>query len=248
MAIVTDLYFICFVIIIFSVIQSSLGVGLLLFGTPTFIIFGYSYVETLWMILPSSILISLAQVFFDRNLIKSKYSMFLYTLPALVLGLVLILLGGNSINISRIVGLGLLLVAIIRQSKNLNNSLSKLINNKPNLYFLLTGFIHGLSNMGGGPLAILMSSLHQSRAAIRTNIAFVYLFFGISQIIVLMILELESLNLRYLVLPTIALLSYFLIGKPLSIFINDNKYQSLITLIIFIYGVLAFIDIRASIG
>jgi uncharacterized protein len=237
-----DIYFLCILILIFSVIQSFLGVGLLLFGTPTFIIFGYSYVETLWMILPSSIIISLAQVFFDKELIKSTYSIFLFTLPALAFGLILILLGGESLNISKIVGLGLLMVAIIRQSKSLNNYLSSLINKKPNLYFLVTGFIHGLSNMGGGPLAILMTSLHQSKVAIRTNIAFVYLFFGISQIIVLMIFKLKSFDSSYFIFPVIALISFLFIGRPLSRFINDRKYQSFITLTIFIYGLLALMD------
>jgi uncharacterized membrane protein YfcA len=245
---IIDIYFVYVVILIFSFLQSFLGVGLLLFGTPTLIIFGYSYVETLWMILPSSIIISLTQVIFDKDLIKSKYLIFSFTLPALVIGLVLILLNSDSINISKIVGLGLLLVAIIRQSKGLNHYLSNLISKRPNLYFLFTGLIHGLSNMGGGPLAILMSSLHQSRAAIRTNIAFVYLFFGISQIIVLMIFELESLDSIYFTFPLVAIMSYFFIGKPFSRYIDDNKYQSSITLVIFIYGILAFIDVGSYIN
>ena len=242
---VQDIYILCFLIMIFSIFQSCLGVGLLLFGTPTLIILGYSYVETLWIILPSSIVISLAQVLFDRDLIQAKKSILLLTVPTLIIGLIIILLSGNLVNISKIVGIGLLIVASIRQSKVLNNYLSNYIIKRTNMYLLFTGLIHGLSNMGGGPLSILMSSLHNSKIVIRVNIAYVYLFFGISQIIVLTIFQLNAFETNYLIFPLVAIMSYFIIGKPLSNFIDDNKYQSLITIMVFIYGFLALIDVNS---
>jgi uncharacterized membrane protein YfcA len=97
--------------------------------------------------------------------------------------------------------------------------------------------------MGGGPLTILMSSLHKSKVAIRTNIAFVYLFFGISQIIILVIFRIKSFDSSYFILPLIAIASYLLIGRNLSARIDDKRYQTFITVIIIIYGLLAFIDI-----
>ena len=244
MIVVMDIYVLCFMILIFSMLQSCFGVGLLLFGTPTLIIFGYSYVETLWMILPSSIVLSLTQVLFDRDLIQSKKSIFLLTVPALAIGLIIILLSGDLVNISKIVGLGLIIVAFIRQSKVLNTYLSNFISKRSSVYLLSTGLIHGLSNMGGGPLSILMSSLHKSKSVIRVNIAYVYLFFGISQIIILTILELETFDVNYFVFPVVAIVSYFFIGKPLSNYIDDNKFQSFITIMIFIYGFLALIDVN----
>jgi len=242
---VQDIYFLFLMIMVFSVFQSCLGVGLLLFGTPTLIIFGYSYVETLWIILPSSIIISLTQVLFDRDLIQAKKSIFLLTVPALVIGLIVILLSGDLINISKIVGIGLLIVASIRQSKVLNNYLSNYIIKRTSIYLLFTGLIHGLSNMGGGPLSILMSSLHSSKSEIRVNIAYVYLFFGISQIIILTIFQSKVFEINYLAFPLVAIMSYFFIGKPLSNFIDDSKYQSLITIMVFIYGTLALIDVNS---
>jgi len=239
---VQDIYVLCLIIIIFSVFQSCLGVGLLLFGTPTLIILGYSYVETLWIILPSSIVISLTQVLFDRDLVQAKKSIFLLTVPALAIGLIIILLSGDLVNVSKIVGIGLLIVASIRQSKVLNAYLSNNISSKTSIYLIFTGLIHGLSNMGGGPLSILMSSLHNSKRVIRVNIAYVYLFFGISQIIILTIFQLNVFEVNYLVFPVVAIMSYFFIGKPLSNYIDDNKYQSFITIMIFIYGFLALIE------
>jgi len=243
---VQDIY-VLFLIIIFSVFQSCLGVGLLLFGTPTLIILGYSYVETLWIILPSSIVISLTQVLFDRDLIQAKKSIFLLTVPALTIGLIIILLSGDLVNVSKIVGIGLLIVASIRQSKVLNAYLSNNISSRTSIYLIFTGLIHGLSNMGGGPLSVLMSSLHNSKSVIRVNIAYVYLFFGISQIIILTIFQLKVFEVNYLVFPIVAIMSYFFIGKPLSNYIDDNKYQSFITIMVFIYGFLALIEFNLKV-
>jgi len=244
---VQDIYVLFLIIIIFSVFQSCLGVGLLLFGTPTLIILGYSYVETLWIILPSSIVISLTQVLFDRDLIQAKKSIFLLTVPALTVGLIIILLSGDLVNISKIVGIGLILVASIRQSKVLNAYLSNNISSRTSIYLIFTGLIHGVSNMGGGPLSILMSSLHKSKSVIRVNIAYVYLFFGISQIIILTIFQLKVFEVNYLVFPIAAIMSYFFIGKPLSNYIDDNKYQSFITIMVFIYGFLALIEFNLKV-
>ena len=244
---VQDIYVLFLIIIIFSVFQSCLGVGLLLFGTPTLIILGYPYVETLWIILPSSIVISLMQVLFDRDLIQAKKSIFLLTIPALAIGLIIILLSGDLVNVSKIVGIGLLIVASIRQSKVLNAYLSNNISSRISIYLIFTGLIHGLSNMGGGPLSVLMSSLHNSKSVIRVNIAYVYLFFGISQIIILTIFQLKVFEVNYLVFPIVAIMSYFLIGKPLSNYIDDNKYQSFITIMVFIYGFLAVIEFNLKV-
>ena len=244
---VQDIYVLFLIIIIFSVFQSCLGVGLLLFGTPTLIILGYSYVETLWIILPSSIVISLTQVLFDRDLIQAKKSIFLLTVPALTIGLIIILLSGDLVNVSKIVGIGLLIVASIRQSKVLNAYLSNNISSGKSIYLIFTGLIHGLSNMGGGPLSVLMSSLHNSKSVIRVNIAYVYLFFGISQIIILTIFQLKVFEVNYLVFPIVAIMSYFFIGKPLSNYIDDNKYQSFITIMVFIYGFLALIEFNLKV-
>ena len=244
---VQDIYVLFLIIIIFSVFQSCLGVGLLLFGTPTLIILGYSYVETLWIILPSSIVISLTQVLFDRDLIQAKKSIFVLTVPALTIGLIIILLSGDLVNVSKIVGIGLLIVASIRQSKVLNAYLSNNISSRTSIYLIFTGLIHGLSNMGGGPLSVLMSSLHNSKSVIRVNIAYVYLFFGISQIIILTIFQLKVFEVNYLVFPIVAIMSYFFIGKPLSNYIDDNKYQSFITIMVFIYGFLALIEFNLKV-
>ena len=50
------------IIFILSIFQSVFGVGLLLFGTPIFLMLDYDFVSTLVTILPVSILISFFQI------------------------------------------------------------------------------------------------------------------------------------------------------------------------------------------
>ena len=55
------------VIIFVSFIQSIFGVGILLFGTPLLIILNHSFIETLTILLPISVLVN-----FFSNLQKNK--------------------------------------------------------------------------------------------------------------------------------------------------------------------------------
>ena len=129
MAEVTDIYLLYVVIFIFSVVQSIFGVGVLLFGTPTLVIMGYSYVETLWIVLPTSIVISLSQVIIDWNLIQSRKHVYKYTLPALIIGLLIIIINKDLFDISKIIGVGLLIIVLMRYSKGLATYLNNFINN-----------------------------------------------------------------------------------------------------------------------
>ena len=55
------------IIIFLTVFQSIFGIGLLLFGTPLFLYFGKGFSETLILLLPISIIISLLQLIFSKN-------------------------------------------------------------------------------------------------------------------------------------------------------------------------------------
>ena len=51
------------IIIFLIVIQSVFGVGLLLFGTPSFLILGYDFANTINILMPVSITISILQYY-----------------------------------------------------------------------------------------------------------------------------------------------------------------------------------------
>jgi len=237
-----ELIILLFVVLLFSVVQSIFGVGLLLFGTPTLLLLGYPYDETLWIILPSSITISLLQTASHYSLVQYKRDVILYTLPFLVLSLVLVIEYNNVIDVQKIVGFIMILIGIIKFYDFLNMSMSIIVKKNIRAYHIAMGVVHGVSNMGGGFLSILMSAIYKDKYVIRVNVAFVYMLFGFSQLAVLIIMRAGTFQLNGVLLIPVALISYFYAGNKLFISkIKDESYQSLITIFILTYGIVLFL-------
>jgi len=237
----TEIYYLVIIIAVFSVVQSIFGVGLLLFGTPTLLLLGYSYSETLWLLLPCSVTISLIQVVNDYKLIEAKKRAVYLVIPTLVLGLALVVTYENGINITRIVGVFLLLIGVIRFSSKLQALLGSMVKKQIQIYYIIIGVVHGISNMGGGPLSILMSTIYSKKEIIRANVAFIYLILAMFQLVVLSIMSLTSLRSEVMLLIPISLASYIFTSKFISSEVNDKKYTFILNVMVLVYGVLAVI-------
>jgi len=146
----TEIYYLVIIIAVFSVVQSIFGVGLLVFGTPTLLLLGYSYSETLWLLLPCSVTISLIQVVNDYKLIEAKKRAVYLVIPTLVLSLALVVTYENGINITRIVGVLLLLIGVIRFSSKLQALLSSTVKKHIQIYYIIIGVVHGYLIWEGG--------------------------------------------------------------------------------------------------
>ncbi len=229
------------VVIIFSIIQSVFGVGLLLFGTPTLLLIGYSYSEVLWILLPCSIVISLIQTIDGYNLIRAKKKVVYYTIPVMTLSLVLVVSYDNVLDISKIVGSFLLLIGMVKFSSKLQSFLRTLVETQLTSYYVVIGVVHGISNMGGGPLSILMSTIYDSKMKIRANIAFIYLVLASFQLIILYFIDKNSLKYASASLILISLAIYLITNKYIANKINNEKYTISINILILLYGVLAFL-------
>ena len=237
----TEVYYLAIIIAMFSIVQSIFGVGLLLFGTPTLLLLGYSYSETLWLLLPCSVAISFIQVVGGYKLIEAKRRAVYLIIPTLVLGLVFVIIYANGINMTRIVGVLLLLIGVIRFSSKLQVLLSSMVKKHIQMYYIIIGVVHGVSNMGGGPLSILMSTIYSKKEIIRANVAFIYLILAIFQLVVLSIISSTSLKSEVMWLLPISLVSYIFTSKFISSKVNDKKYTFILNVMVLIYGVLAVI-------
>ena len=237
----TEIHYLVIIIAVFSIVQSIFGVGLLLFGTPTLLLLEYSYSETLWLLLPCSVTISLIQVVNDYKLIEAKKRAVYLVIPTLVLGLALVVTYANGINITRIVGVLLLLIGVIRFSSKLQALLVSMVKEHIQIYYIIIGVVHGISNMGGGPLSILMSTIYSKKEIIRANIAFIYLILAISQIVVLSIISNASLRSEVMWLIPISLVSYVFTSKFISSKVNNNKFAFILNVMVLVYGILAII-------
>jgi uncharacterized protein len=229
------------VIIIFSIVQSIFGVGLLLFGTPTLLLLGFGFEQCLWMLLPSSVAISSYQIVGKHSLIKSKKEIYQYTLPLLIIGIVVVITNSNVIDIEKIVGLFLFIIGGIRLFKKFRILLKRFIRRRFKIYCVIMGAVHGISNMGGGMLTVLMSLTHARKEVIQVNIAYVYLLFGLTQIIVLSIISDNHFSYYALMLITLSSLAYYLTTKYLMHLIDNAKYQLFITFLVLAYGAMALI-------
>ena len=97
------------------------------------------------------------------------------------------------------------------------------------------------SNMGGGPLSILMSTIYSKKEIIRANVAFVYLILAIFQLVVLFIISNTSLKSEVMWLIPISLVSYIFTSKFISTKVNNQKYVLFLNIMILAYGILAVI-------
>ena len=227
---------IMFIVFTFSIVQSIFGVGVLVFGTPTCLLLGYPFEETLSYLLPASISISCMQVLHGKNEIKLNKEFSLFTIPFIIIGLTLVLMKCFHLDIKILVGLMLILTGTIRLFSKIQKIMERFLRKQMILFLTGMGLIHGLSNMGGGLLTILSSSLFQDKREIRANIAYGYLIFATTQITVLAILNPSLFRLNIIVFPFISLLTYVCLGNSIFLKSREKMYHHLITVFIFTYG------------
>jgi hypothetical protein len=232
------LFVLLIVVVVFSTVQSLFGVGLLVFGTPTLLLLGYPFDSTIALLLPSSIAISTMQVLAGKERIQEiKTSFVLYSIPFIAIGLALVLSSVLVFDMKLGVGLMLIVTAVLRYIETIQQWFARFLRKRLNLYLMGMGLIHGLSNMGGGLLTILVSTIYSDKEVIRANIAFGYLVFALSQIAVLLILKPSVLSLQSLVLAGAALVTYKTLGNAVFRKSPGAAYQHMITAFILVYGV-----------
>jgi len=237
-----ETYIIVLVVFVFSVVQSLFGVGILVFGTPTCLVLGFPFDVTLSYLLPASIGISILQILHGRNEIKMKNEFMIFTVPFIILALSLVLMKWIKLDMKIIVGIMLVLTGIIRALPRLYNLMKIFLKKNLKIYLIGMGVIHGLSNMGGGLLTILSISLFNGKNEIRANIAYGYLIFAVTQILVLAILNPSIFNLKIIIFPFISTITYIFLGNIIFRKSKEGLYQNLITVFILVYGIILLIN------
>lgn len=129
----------------------------------------------------------------------------------------------------------------VRFYKQLETMLIRLINKNRKLYQVFMGFIHGLTNMGGGLLILLSSSTQSNKLDVRSSVAYGYFFMGALQYLTLMVYDASLLKIDILYYVIIATLAYYLLGKQLFFITHEGAFRKIITAIIFLYGVILIV-------
>ena len=227
------------IIAFFIFIQSVFGVGLLLFGTPSFLLLGYDFANTLNILIPVSITISFLQFLSskakDKNFIK-EYN--IYCLPFLIIFLLIALKFKYLFDFKLLVAALLIFSSILILNKRKFSSFKRIVFKLKNLVLMGIGCVHGLTNMGGSFLAIYSTLISQNTKELsRYYICYGYLVMGVIQYILVLILSYDDLVFSKLYYVFLVFLIYFPTQKIFKK-INDKKFSKYINLIALIYGVL----------
>ena len=233
------------IIIVLCAFQSVFGVGLLLFGTPFFLMIGYDFISTLAIILPVSVLISFLQIIYKRQLNKKlivEYN--LYTLPFLIIFLIFSI-KINYFNIKVFVSVLLIISSFLALMKDKIYFFKKYIHLYRKYILIYIGSIHGLTNMGGGFLSIFSSIINEENKYLsRSYIAYGYFIMGILQITTIVFISKDSLSLfkwYYLIIPC----CIFIPCQKVFEIIKNIIFIKIIYYLAFIYGCISlFLNIK----
>jgi uncharacterized membrane protein YfcA len=232
-----------FIITIFSIIQSIFGMGLLVFGTPTFLLLEYSFDETLSLLVPVSVTISALQLYSSTKKVDKKIIkyFFVWSLPLIVICLAVVTHFKLNFEINLILALMLILSAIINLSGKSKSNLSRLVKKHPRISFVFMGCVHGTSNMGGTILSVLSNAYYLKKEKILNFVAFCYFFFGVVQIITLVAVESFQIHYKVSIFCFIAFCTYLVAKKTIYIKTTDKIYRKLFGALMITYGLLLLI-------
>lgn len=236
-----EFYQLIIIIILFSAIQSIIGIGLLLFGTPTLLLLGYAYPEVLWILLPSSCVLSLLQIIEGYDSIATKKKAYFYTVPSLVVSLIIVIKLDYAIDMKKIVGIILLLIVAMRFLTFPDTWMKIVLKRYKDFFYLLIGFIHGFSNLGGAPLSVIVSGTHKDRQTVNANIAFVYFILALSQLLVLFSYESKTFSVSYLLFIPLVVSNHLVLSRFFTRKVNNITFKNFINLVILVFGVICLL-------
>ena len=226
-------------ITILIIIQSIFGVGLLLFGTPSFLVLGYDFVNTINILMPVSITISTLQFFKSKvkdRVFIAEYNIF--CVPFLIIFLFLALKFKYLFDFKLLVALLLVISSILILNKKNFSSFTKIFLKLKKIILIGIGSVHGLTNMGGSFLAIYSTLVSENvKEVTRYYICYGYLIMGLFQYSMVLLIDYENLNFSKLYYLLIALLIYFPTQKIFKN-IDDRKFSKYMNIIALAYGLL----------
>ncbi|MDO9164422.1 MAG: sulfite exporter TauE/SafE family protein [Methylococcaceae bacterium] len=226
------------VILATAVVQSIFGVGVLLFGTPLMLLLGYGFVDALSVLLPVSLAISCLQLLkhhqhIDHALYKN---VLIYSVPLIMAFLFLVT--SVKINIGLIIGFLLVFVAVKSFSVTIENALQWVVRYE-RVYLAITGLVHGMSNLGGSLLTVLIYSKKYPKDQTRATAAACYATFAFCQLLTLYFIgsEFQIPYSERISLVQVGIVMYLFTEKVLYNRIDNEKYAKLFTVFLFVAGV-----------
>ena len=228
------------IIVLLSIFQSVFGIGLLIIGTPTFLLLGYNFFDVLNILLPFSITISLLQVIYSKE-IDSGFNkkILLYCIPSLILALSILVKYENNIDFILLISFTIIFFSILNLSK-FKNIIFNDSDQRINISLVILGLIHGFTNLGGSFFTLICANINKQKKLMRHNIANGYLILGSVQLLFINIFykTLIMSNLYYLYIP---ILSFFA-AQYFYNKINSHLFSKILNITVLLYGIYIFLN------
>lgn len=217
------------------ILQSTIGVGVLVLGTPFLLILGYNIVDIFFILLPVSILTSLSNFLImnfygkssQKSSIKQLKKFFIICIPSIVIGLIILKFFQNYINFKILVSLVIFFSVFLVMIKNK-------IKYKINFFRIsilsIVGIIHGLTNSGGTLMSLALSTNNKKEYA-RYNITFFYLVLASFQYFITIIIFNSNFIFPYDKKIILTIIIGIFIGNILNNYVDNKKYKVVVNIL-----------------
>ncbi len=220
------------IVAVLAVVQSLFGVGLLVFGTPTLLLLGYSFADALAILLPASVTISLLQVWKsggqDVAFVRSFTG---WCLVPLAVSLAAILLLDLHATLNIFVAILLTVFVTLRLCQGVNEHAREWVAQHPRRWLLLMGAVHGVSNLGGALLLIFAASRFRRKEDIRALVAFCYACFAAMQLTILAVVTPSVFGRSQVGYAGVAAIVFLLVGQRVFRWVSAPAFDWLLTLV-----------------
>ena len=241
-----DNFFILIYFCLIIALQSSIGVGILVLGTPFLLILNYNIFFIFFILLPISIITSLINIFiikFQKKIAVNRISkdlikFFLICIPSIVIGLFILKNLQNYINFNFLVSIVIIISIFLVV---LQNKIKFKINFFRKSILVFVGIIHGLTNSGGTLMSLALSSNYDKNFA-RYYITFFYFVLASFQYFITFLIFKNkfffpnNFNLIFLIPFGI------LIGNLLNNFVSEKIYKLVINTLAIITSIILLIN------
>jgi len=114
--------------------------------------------------------------------------------------------------------------------------MQKFVQRNQKIFLVITGCVHGLSNMGGGLISVFASSQYTTKEHILNCVSFCQLFFSIAPTVILLIFEPQLFSPEIIWFCLAAGGIYITVGTSLFSSSSQNVYRNLFTGFMVIYA------------
>ena len=221
-----------------AAIQSIVGVGVLVVGTPTLLLLNLSMIEIMNFLLPISILTSLLNIiiikkqnnfFYNFDRLKNFFKL---CIPSVFIGLIILKYLDKLINFDYVVSFIIILTLLFRENiSKIFKKISKRINK---IILVIIGIIHGMTNSGGSLLSIMMMNLNKSKKNSRSEITLFYFILALLQFFLLYLIFGVTISIDQFYITLVYIVIGVVLGNVLLKFTKESLYQNLVYILAFI--------------